>query len=278
MTTRTLVMPKGSLRNWILLAIVGSSSIGVSLTAVAAPQDAPNEKPCLSDLQSFDKVLQKDGYWVGGPGYGYGVPVFGYGYAYGGRYNDFSGYARGRPGYEVHTLVAAAHILAQSGSQTACEAVLSAARTSYTTYLTEVHKGQLPPADVVGWRRQQIETAVPVVGNGIVYRSDQLIGASVINGQNADLGNVSDILLSPQTGKIAYLVVAHGGVFGIDEKYSPVPWTDFKSVSGSTLLVLTVTKQAMDAAPLVRRDPIDSPAQNQKVDSYWSAHPPVAMN
>jgi hypothetical protein len=67
-------------------------------------------------------------------------------------------------------------------------------------------------------------------------------------------------------------------MFGIDEKYSPVPWTDFKSVSGSNLLVLTVTKAAMDSAPLVRKDPVDSPAQNQKVDAYWAAHPPIAMN
>jgi len=120
MNIPTLVTPKASLRSCILVATLGCTSFGGSLPAFAAPNEAAVAKGCLADLQAFDKILQKDGYWVGGPGYGYGVPVFGYGYAYGGRYSDFSGYARGRPGYEVHTLVAAAHILAQNDAQTAC--------------------------------------------------------------------------------------------------------------------------------------------------------------
>jgi len=116
---------------------------------------------------------------------------------------------------------------------------------------------QVPPADVTGWRRQQIETAVPVADDKVAYRSDQLIGASIVNVQDESLGSVGDIVMNPQTGKIAYLVVSHGGFLGIDDSYTPVPLADFKSTSGTNLLILTATKATLEAAPQVRGNQVD---------------------
>jgi sporulation protein YlmC with PRC-barrel domain len=279
-------------------------SFAAPLLAAEPPKPTTSEKPsrdtsavtaaapaqkCASDLKTFDGQMQKDGYWLHGSGYGYGYPLYGYGYDYGYGYGygehgtlgsggapAVSGHGRARPGYEVRTLIASANILAESGQQQACEAILAATRDIYKTYSAELSKGGVPRADFAGWRRIQIDAAQPVTGVNTSYRTDQLIGADVVNSKGDDLGSVGDIVLSPKTGKFAYLVIGRGGLFGIGEKYVPVPWDHFEATAGANFLVLDTTKSSLDGAPRVKGNRsssyVDFGQQSEKVDEYWKAH------
>ncbi len=241
----------------------------------------PAEK-CLTDLRAFDSQMQKDGYWLSGSGYGYGYPMmggYGFGYGYpmsGGVAATRTGYRDARPGYDVRTLIAAANILARSGQQQACEGVLAATRSTYKLYLADLKSGKTSPTNEPDWQRRQVAAATPVTAKDTSFRSDQLIGAEVRNAQNEALGSVDDLVMSPQTGKIAYLVIARGGIFGIGENYVPVPWEDFKVTPNASLLVLDTTKAVMEAAPEVSEDQFATPGQfdqeSQKVDAYWKTH------
>jgi hypothetical protein len=81
------------------------------------------------------------------------------------------------------------------------------------------------------------------------------------------------------TGKIAYLVVARGGIFGFDETRIPIPWDDFKATPNASLLVLDTTKTALDAAPKVEKNAFvvsgKVGSESQKVDTYWNANQPA---
>lgn len=286
-------------RSTLAASLTACICFGVTAPLFAATPHAAtvNRQPaqkCLSDLRAFDSQMQKDGYWIHGSGYGYGYPMYGYEYGdrsmYGYKNRDRgaippgdtgvnqpgSTYWRARPGYEVRTLIVSANVLAKRGDQKGCEAVLSATRDIYKSYAADLRKDGVTRADMPSWRERQIAAAQPVTGTNTGFRSDQLLGTGVVNPQGEDLGNVDDIVMSPQTGKIAYLVIGRGGVFGFGEKYVPVPWEDFKTTSGANLLVLNIGKSDMDLAPHVNEDQFgargDFSQQSKKVDEYWKAH------
>ena len=238
-------------------------------------------KECLSDLHAFDSQMEKDGHWLVGSGYGYGYPVGGSGYGYGFPMTGYlpataTGYQNARPGYEIRILIASAHVLARHGQQQPCEDVLTTTRAIYNLYVTDLRGEGAPTVDMPGWRQQQIAAARPVTSIAAPFRSDELLGTEVLTQRNEALGSVDDIVMSPQTGKIAYLVIARGGIFGIDEKYVPVPWRDFKASPNANLLVLDTGKDTINDAPQVSHDQFTATGhfeqESQKVDAYWKSH------
>ena len=252
--------------------------------AVAKTTASGPARQCLTDLNALQTQMNKEGYWGGGSGYGYGYPMRGYGYGAGmgigtgGMQGTSTGYMRARPGFEVRTLISAAQILGQNGQQAACAAVLVETRATYDRYVADMRSGNLPRDDFSSRRQDQLSAAKSVTEQDVAYRSDQLIGTEVLNPKGETLGSVDDMVFSPQSGQIGYLVIGRGGLFGINEKYVPVPWTDFKATIGARTLVLDTTTAAMSAAPHVNEDRFsatkgDFDKQKQQVDAYWSARP-----
>jgi sporulation protein YlmC with PRC-barrel domain len=265
----------------LLASLVFALALGCALPAAAAdvPAGAPTANAalqCHAALSAFDETLQREGYWLNESAYGYGYPMYGYAEeaaAQGGAPRSI-GYLRARPGYEVRTLLASASILAQLGDEQQCEAVLGVAHTLYDQYTGQPGGSVSPPTGARAKRLARIASALAVTDANVPFRSDQLIGARVVNGADEDLGSVADIVLSPKSGKIAYLVIQRGGLFGLGRKYVPVPWGDFKSAAGMNLLVLDADRSRLDAAPEVKEDRFSARGDflqiSQPVDDYWA--------
>lgn len=266
--------------------VLAAQPLTLDPTSAAPPDgmDVAFAKPagqCLRDLSAFSNQMAKDGYWVGGSQYAYGYPAGGLGYGWYGHtggdkpQSAANAYRNARPGYNVRVLMASATILARHGQEQSCEKLLGTTRELYKSYVIDQHSGRAALADPPEWQQRQFAAAKPVAGQNISFRSDELLGTEVRNLRNEPLGSVDDLVMSPQTGKIAYLVIGRGGVFGIGEKYITVPWEDFKATPNVSVLVLDITSSAMDAAPQVKNDQFKTAGhfdqESQKVDAYWNS-------
>jgi sporulation protein YlmC with PRC-barrel domain len=79
--------------------------------------------------------------------------------------------------------------------------------------------------------------------------ADTLIGDSVVNGADEDLGDVKEIMLDMNSGQVAYAVLAFGGFLGMGEKLFAVPWQALHLDTVNKRFVLNVEKERLKNAP-----------------------------
>jgi sporulation protein YlmC with PRC-barrel domain len=79
--------------------------------------------------------------------------------------------------------------------------------------------------------------------------ADTLIGDSVVNSKEEDLGDIKEIMLDMHTGQVAYAVLSFGGFLGIGEKLFAVPWGALHLDTVNERFVLNVDKARLKNAP-----------------------------
>jgi sporulation protein YlmC with PRC-barrel domain len=73
-------------------------------------------------------------------------------------------------------------------------------------------------------------------------RADKMVGSTVYDRQNRNIGSVKDLILD-KDGKVATVVVDVGSVLGMGGKYVAVPWSDIKT--DNNRLTLDRTKEQL---------------------------------
>src|SRR6478736_2171833 len=62
-------------------------------------------------------------------------------------------------------------------------------------------------------------------GHTTAILASKVKGTAVYDGAGDKIGTVEDIVLDKQSNQIMFAALGFGGVFGIGEKYYPVPWS-----------------------------------------------------
>lgn len=81
-----------------------------------------------------------------------------------------------------------------------------------------------------------------------------LLGDSVKNLEGESLGELTEIMLDLESGKITYAVMSFGGVFSLGDKLFAVPWSALRVDGDTRSLVLDISKARLKSAPGFDKD------------------------
>ena len=87
-------------------------------------------------------------------------------------------------------------------------------------------------------------------GHTSAIRAKKVIGTSVKARSGEKIGEIEDVVLDKLSNRIMFSVVGVGGVLGVGEKYTPVPWPALISDETENAYVVNLTKDQLKGAPV----------------------------
>jgi sporulation protein YlmC with PRC-barrel domain len=102
--------------------------------------------------------------------------------------------------------------------------------------------------------------------------ADTLIGEDVYSTKDEDLGDIKEIMLDMNNGKIAYAVLSFGGFLGMGDKLFAVPWNALTLDTENKRFILDVEKDRLESAPGFDKDDwpdMADPSWQNTIHSYY---------
>jgi sporulation protein YlmC with PRC-barrel domain len=114
------------------------------------------------------------------------------------------------------------------------------------------------------------------ISSSAALKASDVIGFNVENRQGEKLGDISDLAIDPQTGRVAFALLSQGGVLGVGAKFTPVPmsaltFTDDKAILdiSSDRLASAPSFDSDDWANFSDRNQIGETYRYFGVTPYW---------
>ncbi len=107
-------------------------------------------------------------------------------------------------------------------------------------------------------------------------KASDVIGTSVVDPQNENLGKIKEIVIDPATARVAYAVVSFGGFLGLGEKLFAIPFRSFQYNKAKNEYVLNVPKAQLKEAPGFDPDrwpEMSEERWNREVHTYYAQQP-----
>lgn len=256
-------------------------ALAVAVALPALPAAAAT--PCAEALAVLDRRMEADGFWFGGYRASHnwtGVPMplgsepnvgarngllqLGGPEAAGiapvlpggepERRSPFAGLDwRLAPAHALRTLLGAAQILAQSGREEPCLAVLAEAERDYADYLARLREVGLEPYELRSWRQKQLVMAQPVTDPYRPLPVAALDGMELRNLADERLGEAVGAVMDRRGREPAFVVIARRRFLGFGRDEVLVPWGALRVTPGGDVLVLDIDRGVFGAAPRIER-------------------------
>lgn len=107
--------------------------------------------------------------------------------------------------------------------------------------------------------------------NHLVLSSTTIEGTNVRNLADEKLGDIKDLMLDVDTGRIAYAVLSvNEGFLGIGTKYFAIPWKALRFDTNREIALLDVSKEKLENSPGFDKDNWPSGPQHEFVNEVHS--------
>lgn len=101
-------------------------------------------------------------------------------------------------------------------------------------------------------------------------------GTAVRNAAGEDLGEINDIMIDLEMGRIAYAVLSFGGFLGLGNKLFAIPWEALKIGITGDVFILNVPREKLEKAPGFDQDQWPDWADQswgESIHSYYGYKP-----
>ena len=90
--------------------------------------------------------------------------------------------------------------------------------------------------------------------NPVVLSAGTLTGDPVINETGEHLGNLEELMLDLDSGRVAYAVISFGGIMGLGNKLFAVPWQALRVDTDRKAVVVNIARDLLEQAPGFDKD------------------------
>ena len=101
--------------------------------------------------------------------------------------------------------------------------------------------------------------------------SEKVDGTSVYNRDGESLGTIHHFMVGKRDGKVRYAVMSFGGLFGMGERYHPLPWDVLTYDTDKGGYVVDLDKERLQNAPSYERgnEPTYDRAYGERIGGYY---------
>lgn len=169
------------------------------------------------------------------------------------------------------TVRQAARFLAQNEREEACEDLAE----TYAVMIRDRREDLVEEGLMVDLDQQervdQLTAAPRVTELDRPLSAGAIIGSDIRNLQNEDLGDITDIVIGPDSGSISHVLVESGGFLGMGEDLVAVPLQALRVADNGNTFVLDMTRERFEEAPKVEKGSVAEQGWLDQNDGYFMA-------
>jgi sporulation protein YlmC with PRC-barrel domain len=109
-------------------------------------------------------------------------------------------------------------------------------------------------------------------GLGRAFGANEIIGVYVQNHGGERLGKITDLVVDAE-GRIALVILSHGGFLGIHEKETAIPFRSLRYDQAAKQVVLDISKEELAAAPTFKMSDLSDQKGAENAYRYFGQQP-----